>query len=104
MYEKGLGVAQDYNHAIQCFLLAANQDYAPAEGALAAIFDLGLGVEPDKEKAYFWASVASRWEGQENKQRLALLQSEVSPEVLAKMDERIANFSKTNGDPGLPAH
>jgi uncharacterized protein len=44
MYEKGQGMAQDYNEAVKWFRLAAEQGYAGGQANLGTMYGEGKGV------------------------------------------------------------
>ncbi len=51
MYQKGLGVPQDYVEAVKWYRFAAEQRYAPAQNNLAGMYQQGLGVPQDFAEA-----------------------------------------------------
>jgi uncharacterized protein len=51
IYERGLGVAPDYQAALMWYQKAADQNYARALFNLGSLYEQGLGVEQDKLKA-----------------------------------------------------
>jgi len=57
--EEGLGSAKDYDKAFQFYSLSADQNYAPAQNALALLYWFGKGVSKNLEKAinYFQKAV-----------------------------------------------
>lgn len=48
----------EYTEAVRIYEEAANENFAPAQIALARLYDKGLGVEKSKEKAEFWRKKA----------------------------------------------
>ena len=56
MYECGDGVMQDYDEALQWYLMAAEQGYGDAQFRLGMMYKEGLGVEEDEAEAvmYLW--------------------------------------------------
>ncbi|MBQ4269472.1 MAG: sel1 repeat family protein, partial [Clostridia bacterium] len=44
----------DYKSAAALYEQAANENFAPAQKALARLYEKGLGVEKSKEKAAYW--------------------------------------------------
>ncbi|APZ43661.1 hypothetical protein BW247_11650 [Acidihalobacter ferrooxydans] len=54
LYEKGLGVPQNYMTAASWYRKAANQRYAPAENNLGSLYEKGLGVPQSYTKAIYW--------------------------------------------------
>jgi TPR repeat protein len=55
----GEGLPQDWHQACRWFLLAAEQDHAPAQCDLAVCFADGLGVRRDIAKAFVWFEKAA---------------------------------------------
>lgn len=58
-YEKGFGVSQDYGKAMELYLVSGargDRIAAPAIGAIAELYEQGLGVEKNPEKAKEWKS------------------------------------------------
>lgn len=54
IFEKGLGVAPDYESARTWYLKAAEQSYAAAQINLGYLYEAGLGVEKDELAALGW--------------------------------------------------
>jgi TPR repeat protein len=54
MYEKGRGVALDYQQAIAWFRIAAEQNFAPAQHNLGFMYESGRGVTQDYQQAVAW--------------------------------------------------
>ena len=59
MYNKGLGVSEDYAEAVKWYRLAADRGYADAQGNLGVMYHDGRGVPQDCGEAYAWFSVAA---------------------------------------------
>ena len=59
LYERGLGVAQDYAEAIRLFRLAAAQGLAAAELNLGVAYQFGRGVPKDPAEAARWYRMAA---------------------------------------------
>ena len=53
------GVSQDYARAMETYLAAAEQDYAPAEAQLGYMYQNALGVEADYAAAMEWNNRAA---------------------------------------------
>ena len=60
MYQRGLGVAQDFRKAHSWFEKAAAQDLAEANVNLGLLYFDGLGVSQDQQKAFSLFSIAAR--------------------------------------------
>lgn len=54
MYEKGHGVEQSYEKAVEWYLKAAEQGFARAQNNLGVMYNNGTGVEQSYEKAAGW--------------------------------------------------
>ena len=65
MYEKGVGVPQDYQEAVNWYRKAAEQGHAMAQFNLGAMHFKGKGVLKSYEDAYAWWIVAAA-NGEEN--------------------------------------
>lgn len=59
IYEQGLGVAPDYQLAVQWFRKAAEQGNSRAQINLGSLYERGLGVEKDLTEAMNWYRKAS---------------------------------------------
>lgn len=73
-YQKGLGVKQDYDKAIQWYTEAAKQNIAPAQLNLAFMYIRGEGVKPNAEKARHWLEKAARLGDNRASYTLAMLE------------------------------
>jgi TPR repeat protein len=60
MYQRGLGVAQDFRKAHSWFEKAAAQELAEANVNLGLLYFDGLGVSQDQQKAFSLFSIAAR--------------------------------------------
>jgi hypothetical protein len=58
MYEKGLGVPQNYMVAAAWYRCAGGQGYPPAAYSLGLMYDKGHGVPQDYMLAYTWLNLA----------------------------------------------
>ena len=56
---KGQGIPQNYQHAYDWFLKAAEQGNTDAQLAISGHYLLGLGVPQDYQKSYAWASICA---------------------------------------------
>jgi TPR repeat protein len=63
---------------------AADQGYGKAAAALAAMYENGVGVEPNAEQALFWSNIAARYQEKISEQHRAALVSKLTPEVVAR--------------------
>ncbi len=54
LYEKGLGVPQDYSKALELYQIAAIKGVPEANGLVGNLFENGLGVDKDLKKAQDW--------------------------------------------------
>lgn len=59
MYEKGLGVPQDYTEAIRWSQKAAAQGIKEAQYNVGLIYFRGLGTAPDYVQAHFWWNLSA---------------------------------------------
>jgi len=58
MYDKGLGVPQDYNKAIEWYLKAATQKDPAAQYYLGLKYANGHGVAENLKQAYVWFAIS----------------------------------------------
>jgi len=59
MYNKGLGVPQDYKQAVAWYRKSAEQGYVSAQLNLGSMYAKGQGVPKDDKQAYIWFSIAA---------------------------------------------
>ena len=86
MYEKGLGVPQDYKEAVRWYTLAAEQGYAWAQLNLGAMYYNGHGVLADVVTAHMWSNIAAAGGaklGAESREKLA---KQMTSEDLSKAE------------------
>ena len=72
MYEKGLGVAQNYALAMQWYRRAADQDLAEAQLNIGLLYYYGYGVATNHREAVSWFRAAAESELPEAEYMLAL--------------------------------
>lgn len=66
LFEKGLGVPQDYDKAASLYVKAIRGGYVKVQPALARLYDAGLGVSKDPEKAAKLRQAVALWNEQAN--------------------------------------
>lgn len=54
MYHQGIGIEQDFEHAMQLYALSAQQGVTQAQFNLGLMYDRGEGVAQDYREAYYW--------------------------------------------------
>ncbi len=59
MYDKGLGVSQDYAEAAKWYGKAAEQGFAKAQHNLGGMYERGIGVQQDYAEAIKWYGKAA---------------------------------------------
>lgn len=59
-YQKGVGIQQNHQQAIQWYTTAAKQDIAPAQLNLAMMYIRGEGVKPNAQQARYWLEKAAK--------------------------------------------
>jgi len=59
MYDKGLGVPQDYKTAVKWYRFAAKQGDANAQFNLGVMYGMGMGVTKDYVYALMWWNIAA---------------------------------------------
>jgi len=60
LYSIGELVAKDERKAFTLMQQSANQDLTRSQNSLAMMYAKGIGVIPDYNKAYYWASISAR--------------------------------------------
>ncbi len=80
-------------HAPGWFRLAAEQDYAPAQAALGACYEAGLGIAPSAEQAEYWYSRAAGQGSPIADMQLAVLayEKEKNPQRALELIQKAAN-------------
>ena len=91
LYANGTGVDQDEAKAATWFNEAALRGDTLAQTRLARMYYLGKGVEKDLMAAYTWLSIA-RAGGQDDPELAALLEPEMTPELLAQAEEALKEW------------
>jgi len=88
MYERGLGVRQDYGEAARWYRRAAEQGDVDAQRILGVAYYMWEHVPRDLVQSYFWFSLAaSRLSGGEYRQAAearARIEKELTPEQLKR--------------------
>ena len=59
MYRKGISVDQDDETAVKWFQRSAERGYLEAMWNMAVMYNIGKGINKDRNYAYMWASLAS---------------------------------------------
>ena len=59
MYRKGISVDQDDKAAVMWYQRSAERGYLEAMWNLAVMYNIGKGINKDRNYAYMWASLAS---------------------------------------------
>ena len=54
MYENGVGIAQNYEKAMQWYLLAAGNGDFKAQNNIGSLYYFGKGVDQNYDKALEW--------------------------------------------------
>jgi len=82
MYERGLGVVQDYNEAIRLYLLAARQGLVLAQKNLGAMYWRGQGAVQDYVKAHMWTNIASSSGDKGSVENRDIMASKMTPQQI----------------------
>ncbi len=69
LYEKGIGVPQDWEEAAEWYRKAAEQDHADAQNKLSECYYNGTGVPQDEKQAIYWYHRAAKLGDAEEKLR-----------------------------------
>jgi TPR repeat protein len=93
MFQMGRGTAADPIRAVEFFRESANRGYAPAQRALARMFELGKGTPLNLVNAFVWYSLAKQQGDQIAAQRLPPLASKLSNGEHQHAQEMLAKWS-----------
>ena len=92
MYDRGLGVTQDYAEAVKWFRSAAEQGDANAQKNLGAMYGSGQGVPQNYYEAYIWCSIAIMSGNKSAIISRDFAAGKLSPENLDTAQKRVANL------------
>jgi hypothetical protein len=84
MHAIGAGVPENDVEALRWLRLAAEQGYAPAQGALGLQYFFGEGVPKDDVRAYMWWSMAAAQGLEEARVSRDMVADELTPEQRAR--------------------
>ena len=87
MYEKGQGVAQDYQVAVWWYQKAVEQGHASAQNNLGHMYAAGQGVPKDYVLAHMWLSLAAAKGMKEAVKGRNLLERRMTPAQLAEAQQ-----------------
>lgn len=73
-YQKGIGIQQNFQQALQWYTISANQDIAPAQLNLAMMYIRGEGVQPNAQQARYWLEKAAKLGDNRASYTLAMLE------------------------------
>lgn len=96
LYANGTGVEKSDEKAATWFNEAALRGDTLAQTRLARMYFLGKGVEKDLMASYTWLSIA-RAQGQDDPELAALLEPEMTPELLARAEEALKDWEAATG-------
>ena len=92
-YEKGDGVARDYQQAGAWYRKAADLGYGPAQHSLGSMYMLGKGMAMDPVSAYVWLSLAANNNVSSGQQAIDYLVDTLTPNQLADAKRKLAKWS-----------
>jgi TPR repeat protein len=78
LYERGIGVSQDYTEALKWFRLAADQGFLVAQYELGVVYEKGNGVPQSNAEAVKWYRLAAK-QGHKDAQTALRRLGEASP-------------------------
>jgi hypothetical protein len=96
MYEKGQGVAQDYQQARSWYDIAARQNFASAQTNLGLLYFNGQGVTRDYQKAYFWFSLAKA--NGAGSEALELVTDKLNLDEISEVQEQAREWRALHGN------
>lgn len=84
MYDKGLGLTQDYRKALSWYGKSAKNGYALAQYKIGQMYIAGNGVKQNFIKAFAWLKTAISQGASDKDNILANLTSELTPVQLTE--------------------
>ena len=84
MYDKGLGVLQDYKTAVKWYRLSAEQGYAPAQYNLGLMYYYGEGVIEDNVYAHMWVNISASNGGEREKNARDIIEEKMTSADISK--------------------
>ena len=87
LYERGIGVAQNYTEAAKWYQRAAARGDADAKNNLGALYINGNGVPQDYVQAHMWFNLAAAEDNQSAKENRDFTAQQMTPEDLAKAEK-----------------
>ncbi|MFB3100460.1 MAG: tetratricopeptide repeat protein, partial [Gammaproteobacteria bacterium] len=84
MYDKGLGLTQDYRKAFNWYGKSAKNGFGLAQYKIGQMYIAGNGVKQNFIKAFAWLKTAISQGVNDNDNILANIASELTPEQLAE--------------------
>jgi hypothetical protein len=91
-YYNGQGVAKDEVEAMKWCRKAAEQNYADAQYGLGVCYAAGAGVAKNYIEAHKWIYLAAAQGNEDAKEKLPLLDQEMTPEQIAKAQQLAHEF------------
>jgi TPR repeat protein len=83
VYDRGIGVEQNYAEAARWYQRAADQGVVSAQNNLGVKYVRGQGVERDPVRGYMWLSIAAHSENVAAKRNLGKLSGSLSQEQIS---------------------
>lgn len=103
LYEKGLGVAQNYSNAAKWFTEGINMGSTPAALRLGQMYWDGKGVGKDRISAYEYIYLASLSGLPEANQKKEVMEKELTPEEIEKGTTKAIKWMREHGVTMFPA-
>jgi TPR repeat protein len=91
-YHYGQGVQKDEVESAKWYRKSAEQGYSMAQWDLGYCYEQGYGVQQDEIEAYKWYSIAAAKGFEDAKTNLARVESQMTPEQIAKAQKLSAVF------------
>ncbi len=96
-------VPQDYREAASWFMRAASAGLMDSQYNLALLYEHGLGISQDRQRAYFWYQVASQTGDKEAKQNAERLKRLLPPAETEAVLQRAGSWRPTVEDVPKPS-
>ena len=94
MYDRGIGVRQDYAKAAKWYRRAAILGDADAKNNLGAMFINGHGVPQDHVRAHMWFSLAAAQDNESAIENRNFIANQMTPDDISKAERMAREWRK----------
>ena len=96
MYDKGLGVPQDYKAAVKWYTLAAEQGNVGAQYNLGFMYYKGQGLPQDYVRAHMWLNIAASSGDKDSVENRDIIATQMTPSQIAEAQKLARECVKKN--------